>query len=185
MIYFKIADMETEAGERHQQYMHERREAAKLANELRREIGVESEDAVILPTTGDLAAFQYEDDHRRPTGLLVEDGVLVPNENSNWGQAIKEKMDSISFPTQADYMAMIFGVAGELLEHGRLYTGVGLVTNEDLALLSCKMKVWENARQREGFEIPKGCEEITASEYEHLRSKMLANGNRETENESN
>lgn len=166
MIYFKITDKESEAWARHQDYIDARQEAFHQANKLREELGVESESAMIAG--GSIEYYEYRDGDHRPTGMLVKDGKLVPNEKTDWGQQVKEKMEAIDFPTAYEYMELIFGAGGEMLKETDYYSGCGLACNDELVLIAVQMPIWENAQEKDGFEIPDGVEEITASDYQLL-----------------
>lgn len=165
MIYFKITDKESEAWARHRDYIEARKEAFHQANQLREELGVDSENAMIAG--GSIEYYEYREGDHRPTGMLVKKDKLVPNEKTDWGQQVKAKMESIDFPTPFEYMELIFGAAGEMLKETDYYSGCGLTCNDEIALIAIQIPIWENAREKDSFEIPEGAEEITASDY-HL-----------------
>lgn len=174
MIYFKITDTKSEAFARHLKYQALRTAAFQRADDLRRELGVESEHAEIHG--GQITSFAYQDGQHRPTGLVRKGKRLVPNTKSDWGRKVKARMEEIRIPTAYEYMERIFGAGGEMLKGTDYFSGCGLITGDEMALISVKMPVWENAQEKDGFEVPEGVVEITASEYKRLRDELLDKG---------
>lgn len=172
MIYFKITDKESEAWSRHQEYMALRNEAFDQVKALTKELGIETKE--FTAHLGNVTSFQYEDGQHRPTGMVIRKGKLVPNNRSNAGKEIKSKLEKIHFPTQYEYMKMMFGASGEAMEGSSYYTGCGLTCNADKVLIKCRVAVFDNAKEKEDFEVPEGCVEIKSSEYHAIYEKMFS-----------
>lgn len=170
MIYFKIEDFDTMAGTLFEDFTSDQQQAAQMAGKLMDELGIEA-DNFEYNGSGQCIGFPHRSGQPVPEGMRVIDGTLRPHRRNKTGKRIHKRMKKIKLPTGSDLMRILVGAVGQHIEGRNLRHGMSCSMKEDIVLLTCHPKVWEDAQSKKDFEVPEGLEEITYSEYQELNNQ--------------